>query len=81
MIVNGHGCSSKGFMGCWPRNYLFTWTTGGLSGPPRNCGGKPLEGGVHSVPGWTFRTPQERSNLHHRRRSHGLLLLPIPGEV
>ena len=48
---------------------------GGRSYLPRLCAGKILEGGVRRVPGWVLKTPPERSNLHRRRRIHGLVLL------
>ena len=81
MISGGHGYSSKGLMGCWLRTYLFTWTTGGLSGLQRHYVGKPLEVGVWHVPGWVFNTLPERSNLYHRLQGHGLVLLSISKDV
>ena len=57
MIVNNHGCSSKGIMGCWLRNYSFTWMMSSLSGPPIYYVGNPLKGVCQSSPGLVFSTP------------------------
>ena len=81
MIVTVHRCLRKGLMGCWMRTYSFTWMMGGQLDLLRSCAGKPPEGGARRVPGWEYRMPPESSNLHHRRRGHILVPLPILKEV
>ena len=81
MIFKGHGCSSKCLIGFGMRTYLFRWKMGGRLDLPRPYVGELLEVGVQRVSGWLFKKPSERSNLHHMRRGHGLVLLLIPKAV
>ena len=76
MITIDHECLSKGLMDCWRRTYLFMWMVGGHLDLPRTCAGKHPEGGAQRAPGWIYRTPLEISNLHQRRRVHGLVPSP-----